>query len=105
MIDIHLDSRTQIPLYKQIVEQIRQLIATNHLQPGERLPTVRQLAQTLQINPGTVSRAYLDLEQDRIVVSRRGGGTIVVDRTNDPLAQIRRQRQLSSIVSSNILET
>jgi len=105
MIDIHLDSRAQIPLYKQIVEQIRQLIATNHLQPGEHLPTVRQLAQTLQINPGTVSRAYLELEQDRIIVSRRGGGTIVVDRTNDPLAQIRRQRQLSSIVSSNILET
>jgi len=104
MIEIQLDETVQTPLYKQIVEQVRQLIANNRLQPGEHLPTVRQLAHSLHINPGTVVRAYLELEQERIVVSRRGGGTTVSARANDPQMIIQRQRRLSSIVSSNILD-
>ena len=105
MIEMHLDETIQAPLYKQIVEQVRKLVATNQLQPGEHLPTVRQLAHSLHINPGTVVRAYLELEQERIVVSRRGGGTIVSTRSNDPQVLTLRQRHLSNIVSSNILET
>ncbi len=104
MIEIRLDDTAQIPLYKQIAEQVRQLIATNRLQPGERLPTVRQLAHSLHINPGTVVRAYLELEKERIVVSRSGGGTIVLARASDPQVLMRRQRHLSNMVSSNILE-
>ena len=104
MIEIQLDETTQTPVYKQIVEQVRQLIAANRLQPGEHLPTVRQLAHSLHINPGTVVRAYLELEQERIVVSRRGGGTIVSSRANDPQVSMLRQRRLSGIVSSDILE-
>ncbi|MFC1994758.1 substrate-binding domain-containing protein, partial [Chloroflexota bacterium] len=104
MIDIHLGETAHIPLYRQIVDQIRQLIATNRLQSGERLPTVRQLAHSLRISPGTVVRAYLELEQERVVVSRRGGGTVVSARADDPAMSMLRQRRLSSMVSSNILE-
>ncbi len=104
MIEIHLDETTQLPLYKQIAEQVRKLVATNRLLPGEHLPTVRQLAHSLHVNPGTVVRAYLELEQERIVVSRRGGGTIVSARADDPRLQMRQQRRLSSMVSSNIVE-
>ncbi|MFC1933655.1 substrate-binding domain-containing protein [Chloroflexota bacterium] len=104
MIEIYLDDTAQIPLYKQIAEQVRQLIATSRLQPGEHLPTVRQLAHSLHINPGTVVRAYLELEKERIVVSRSGGGTIVSAKAGDPLVLMLRQRHLSNMVSSNILE-
>ncbi|MFC2040865.1 substrate-binding domain-containing protein [Chloroflexota bacterium] len=104
MIEIRLDDTAQIPLYKQIAEQVRQLIATNRLQPGERLPTVRQLAHSLHINPGTVVRAYLELEKEKIAVSRSGGGTTVSARASDPQVVRRRQNHLSNMVSSNILE-
>jgi molybdate-binding protein/DNA-binding transcriptional regulator YhcF (GntR family) len=104
MIEMHLSETAQVPLYKQIVEQVKQLIATDRLQPGEHLPTVRQLANSLSISPGTVVRAYLELEQEQIAVSRRGGGTIVSASASDPQVLILRQRRLSNVVSSNILE-
>jgi molybdate-binding protein/DNA-binding transcriptional regulator YhcF (GntR family) len=104
ILQISLDQTTQTPLYKQIVDQVRQHIATGVLQPGEHLPTVRQLAQSLNINPGTVVRAYLELEQDGVIVSRRGGGTIVSAASNDPQLLLRRQKQLDNIVSETMLE-
>ena len=104
MIEIRLDETAQIPLYRQIADQVKQLVATNRLQPGEHLPTVRQLANSLHINPGTVVRAYLELEQERVVVSRRGGGTIVLARASDPTLLMLHQRRLSNMVSSHIVE-
>lgn len=104
MIDIRLTETAQIPLYKQIVEQIKQLISTDKLQPGERLPPVRQLARSLHINPGTAARAYLELEQEKIVMSRRGGGTTVTARADDPSVLVLHHLRLSNMVSSNIVE-
>lgn len=104
MIKIYLSGTAQNPIYQQIVEQVKQLIASNNLQPGEHLPTVRQLAHSLQINPGTVMRAYLELERQGIVMSRRGGGTIVSARMDDPRVLMLRQRYLSNMVSNNILD-
>lgn len=104
MIDIRLGETTQVPLYKQIVEQVRQIIATSELQPGEHLPTVRQLADSLHVNPGTVAKAYLELEREGLVVSRRSGGTLVSASAKDPSFVVVRQRRLSNMVSSNILE-
>lgn len=101
---ISLDQTTQTPLYKQIVDQVRQHIAIGLLKQGEHLPTVRQLAHILNINPGTVVRAYLELEQDGIVVSRRGGGTIVSATSNDPQLLLRRQKQLDNMVGETLLE-
>ena len=102
--DIYLDNTLSTPVYHQIADQVRNLIATGQLRPGDRLPTVRQLAQSLNLNPNTVVRAYLKLEQDRIVVSRRGGGTIVLSKPDDPRLLILRERHLSSMVSNGILE-
>jgi molybdate-binding protein/DNA-binding transcriptional regulator YhcF (GntR family) len=104
MLDINLDETAQSPLYRQIAEQIRQHIATNRLQPGEHLPTIRQLASDLQLNPNTIVRAYLELEKEGIIVSRRGAGTIVSTKSGDPKFLIQRQRRLSNVVSSNIIE-
>lgn len=104
MLDIHLGDATQVPIYKQIVEQVRQHVATSRLEPGERLPTVRQLATSLGISPGTVVRAYLELEQDRIVVSRRGGGTMVAAGAQDPGIMALRRKRLADMVSRSVLE-
>lgn len=104
MIEIRLNEAAQVPLYQQIVDQVRQAIATNQLQSGEHLPTVRQLAASLQVNPGTIARAYLELEREGLVVARRGGGTLVSTSAKDPSFVVVRQRRLSNMVSSNILE-
>jgi molybdate-binding protein/DNA-binding transcriptional regulator YhcF (GntR family) len=101
---VNLDQTAPTPLYKQIAEQVKQFIATNQLQPGEHLPTIRQLAQHLGINAGTVVRAYTELEQEQVVVSRGGGGTIVSAGSTDPRLLMLRQRRLENIVNDSVLE-
>ena len=103
-IEIALSNTSQGSLYKQIGEQVRQFVATDRLQPGDHLPTVRQLASSLGVSPGTVARAYIELEQDGIIQSRRGGGTFVSPRPANSGQSVLRQRHLSNMVSDNILE-
>jgi molybdate-binding protein/DNA-binding transcriptional regulator YhcF (GntR family) len=103
MINIYLSGTAKNPLYQQIVEQIKQQVATGSLLPSERLLTVRQLAHELHINPGTVSRAYSELERQGVVMSRRGGGTIVSTVTDNPRILMLRQKQLSDMVSDDVL--
>lgn len=104
MTQIHLDDTSPSPLFKQIAEQVRQQVATNHLHAGQRLPTVRQLAEDLAISPGTVVKAYRELEQDGVIQSRRGGGTAVLGRASDPQLLKLRQTRLSNLVSDGILD-
>ncbi len=70
------------PIYLQLVRQVKQLIATGRLGPGDELPTVRALAQDLVINPNTVARAYRELEAAGLVCPRRGAGTVVTERSD-----------------------
>jgi molybdate-binding protein/DNA-binding transcriptional regulator YhcF (GntR family) len=105
MLDIKLDYRSSAPLYQQIAEQLRQLIATEQVRPGERLPSIRQLSQALNVNPNTVSRAYLELEQEQIVISRRGGGTTVKLPDKAPAVRIVRQKRLLENVNEDIIKT
>jgi molybdate-binding protein/DNA-binding transcriptional regulator YhcF (GntR family) len=103
MIQVRLDNSSPDPLYHQIADQVRQLIAADELKPGDRLPTVRNLAQSLHLNYNTVVRAYLELEKEHIVIARRGGGTVVAANAGDPSIRKIQQRRLSDIVSDNIL--
>ena len=66
-----------VPIYQQIVNQIRYLISAARLQPGEELPPIRVLAEQLTVNPNTVARAYLELEHAGIVTKIHGSGTYV----------------------------
>lgn len=77
------------PIYVQIMDEIRRAIVVGGLDGDEPLPSVRQLASSLQVNPNTVSRAYRELERDGIVYVRRGRGTFV-----SPDADRERDRQL-----------
>ena len=74
-----LDSRSPTPLYAQISTRLRVAIAAGELRPGESLPSVRQLASQLRINPATVVQAYRALEAEGLVATRQGAGTFVLD--------------------------
>jgi GntR family transcriptional regulator len=69
-IHIHLDLKSGVPFYRQIIDQVKAAIATETIAAGDRLPTVRQLAVDLSINPNTVSRAYTELELTGLVQAR-----------------------------------
>lgn len=79
MITFTLDSKSGVPIYRQIMDQIRHGIASGRLSPGEQLPTVRALAVDLQVNPNTVIKAYSLLEQQGVLTSEQGSGTFVAD--------------------------
>lgn len=74
---LSIDPRSGVPFYRQIIDRILLNIAGGRFAPGDRLPTVRQLAIDLQVNPNTVSRAYRELEIRGVVRTQRGTGTFV----------------------------
>lgn len=98
---LHLDLHTGVPVYRQIVDQVRGAIAVGSLTAGDQLPTVRQLAVDLEINPNTVVRAYRELEYDGLLETHQGTGTFISDqKLHRPADQ--RQRQLEQIASDVI---
>jgi GntR family transcriptional regulator len=84
MLAFHLSSTSGVPTYLQIVEQVRQALRLGRLERGDRLPTVREVAAALAINPNTVLKAYRELEHERLVEGRHGQGTYVVRSLSGP---------------------
>jgi GntR family transcriptional regulator len=78
MIEFHLDGRSPVTTYKQLVQQVRQALRVGLLEPGDQLPRVREVAESLAINPNTVLKAYRELELEGLVEGRPGLGTFVV---------------------------
>jgi GntR family transcriptional regulator len=95
-----------VPLYIQLAEEIRVLFAKGYLTPGSRLPTVRELAASLTLNPLTVSRAYQELEQEGLVTSEVGRGTFVTDQAARlfELARSRTGKQLAAAAQTGHAE-
>ena len=91
------------PIYRQIVNQVKYLVASGRLGPGDELPPVRVLAEQLLINPNTVARAYRELETAGIVYKRQGAGTYVSDK-GSPLAEHERVRILSERADALLVE-
>jgi len=79
MIEFKLDHRSGVPYYRQIIDQIRHGIATGGWKSGEQLPTVRALAVQLKVNLNTVSKAYKELEIQKILETQQGTGTFIGD--------------------------
>jgi GntR family transcriptional regulator len=77
MIEFHLEARSGVPTYLQLVQQVRQAVRLGVLRPGDQLPTVKAVVGSLAINPNTVLRAYRELDQEGIAEGRRGVGTFV----------------------------
>src|ERR1041384_83562 len=91
---LHLSPRDGLPIYRQIVDQVKYLVAAGRLTPGEELPPIRGLAEQLVVNPNTVARAYLELERAGIVTKRQGSGTYVSD-AGSPLKRRERLKILT----------
>jgi GntR family transcriptional regulator len=77
MVEFRLDIKSGVPFHRQIVDQIRYGIASHRLLPGEQLPTVRELAVELEVNPNTIRKAYSELEILGILDTQQGTGTFV----------------------------
>jgi GntR family transcriptional regulator len=100
---LHISPSDGVPIYLQIVNQVKYLVAAGRLLPGEELPPIRVLAQKLQVNPNTVARAYRELEVAGVVTKRRTAGTYVSD-TGSPLARRERLRILAERADALLAE-
>lgn len=76
---VELDFRSGKPIYVQIVEQLRRRISNRELNPGDQLPTVRELAEELEVNFNTVARAYRMLDESGVISTQQGRGTYVLE--------------------------
>lgn len=101
---IQITRKSRVPVYLQIVDQIKHLIATGRLQPGEQLPTIRQLAVDLRVARNTVAHAYRELDKEGVISTRQGRGTLVSEQPDQlQLARVRRER-LGSVFSQPFVE-
>ena len=100
---IHISANDGVPIYWQIVNQVKYLVASGRLAPGEELPPIRVLATQIVVNPNTVARAYRELEQAGIVEKRRTAGTYVSD-AGSPLARRERVKILTERIDALLAE-
>jgi GntR family transcriptional regulator len=100
---LHVDTSSRLPIYQQLVQQIREAIARGELKPDEGLPSVRQLSRDLVVNPNTVARAYTELERAGLLISRPGRGIYVAQPRND-LSREARSRRLTEQLDRWLIE-
>lgn len=100
---IHITTSDGVPIYLQVVNQVKYLVAAGRLKAGEELPPIRTLAEKLVVNPNTIARAYRELEISGIVEKRRTAGTYVTDQ-GSPLARRERTKILSERIDQLLAE-
>ena len=98
---LFLDLHSGMPVYRQIMDQVRGGVASGALSAGDQLPTVRQLAVDLAINPNTVVRAYRELELGGLLETHQGTGTFI-SAQKMKRADAQRERQLEQIVADSV---
>ena len=92
------------PIYRQLVDQVRRLVASRQLAPGDEMPSVREVAQALAVNPMTVSKAYGLLEMEGVLSRRRGIGMVVADQPRHGHAHAERTELLRPTLERAALE-
>jgi GntR family transcriptional regulator len=100
---LRLDGDTGVPYYLQVVQQVKRLVASGAIAPGDQLPTVRDMASDLVLNPNTVAKAYQELERDGVVETRRGLGTFACAPTN-PLTIQERTSAVAAFLKKALVE-
>jgi GntR family transcriptional regulator len=101
---IHITTADGVPIYQQIVNQVKYLVASGRLSPGDEMPAIRVLAERLIVNPNTVARAYRELEAAGVVEKRRTAGTYVSEQ-GSPLARRERLKILTERVDALLAES
>jgi GntR family transcriptional regulator len=102
--EIQVDFESGVPIYMQLVDRIKQMVASGQLQPGQQLPTMRQLAADLRINFNTVGRAYTLLDQEGVISTQQGRGTFIASRLNEEQIQRMRLAKLRSMIGQIVQE-
>ncbi len=92
-----VDFRSGVPVYVQIMDQVRHLIASNTLKPGDQLPTVRQMAADLRVNFNTIARGYRLLDEAGIISTQHGRGTFILEPAGDEPNEKMRRDDLSRL--------
>jgi len=97
-LDFRIDSKSGVPFYRQIIEQVKFAVSRGDLPAGTQLPTVRQMAVDLSVNPNTVIRAYKEMEIEGLLETHQGSGTFVTDR-QPKIDDMEHQRMLDQIIT------
>jgi GntR family transcriptional regulator len=98
-VQLRLDFHSREPIYQQIVEQVKGLVASGVLKPGEQLPTVREVAADIRINFNTAARAYRLLHEEGVISTQQGRGTYVLEGPPPVEARRLRRDRLQSMVA------
>lgn len=88
---LNIEPNNGIPIYEQLIRQIKYAVAEGVLMPGQIVPSVREMAKRLAVNPNTVQRAYLQLQQEQVLQSQRGRGVVVCDDAKQQCVADRQQ--------------
>ncbi len=92
---IIIDYKDRRPIYEQVVQRLEELILKGVLEPGSQLPSVRNLAMELSINPNTIQKAYMELERRGFIYSVKGKGSFIAE--NDNLIDIKKEEALKTL--------
>ena len=101
---IQIDFRSGIPIYIQIMDQIRQMVANGDLKTGDQLPTVRELAIDLQVNWNTVARAYRLLDEAGLISTQQGRGTFIWESPSEETTRLLHQQTLEGLTRRYLAE-
>ena len=102
-IDIQISTGSNLPIYRQIIDQIRRAVTSGALAVGDQLPSVRALAERLVVNHNTVAKAYSELSRDGVIESRQGRGVFVARRKNI-YTKAERNRRLQAALDAFVSE-
>jgi GntR family transcriptional regulator len=103
-LDISINLTDGVPIYRQIVNQVKYLVASGLLQPGEELPPIRTLALQLKVTPNTIVKAYGELEGSGVIQKRQGSGTFVSEGRAQPVALRERRRVIEQRIDALLAE-
>ncbi|WP_127585133.1 GntR family transcriptional regulator [Paenibacillus koleovorans] len=101
---IQLNERSMMPIYEQIVQQLKESIAKGILQEGDKLPSVRELSAQLLVNPNTVAKSFQELERQGVIATLRGKGTFVAKPAASPGMERERTEHLQEELRAVIVE-
>ena len=102
--DIEINFTSHIPIYVQLIDQIKNKIASGELTPGDQLPTVRQLAADLRVNFNTIARAYRMLDEEGIISTQHGRGTFILELPSKEAAETMRRQGLQRLTQFFLIE-
>lgn len=102
--DFQIDTGSSLPIYAQLIDRVKHMVATGQLKPGDQLPTVRQLGVDMRVNPNTIARAYTELARQGVISTQQGRGTYIAEKPDvSALARLRHDR-LRGMVGRVVLE-